>query len=271
MATFDTHGISLYYETHGQRQAPPVMLVAGLGGAGASWGALVARFAKDHFVILPDQRGTGKTTRAADGYTVPQLAADLASLLRHLDTGPAHVVGTSTGGAIGQLMALEHREIVRTLTLSSSFARADAFVRREFALRRKLVAEADPRTVYDAYATFLFSPLFTRLYPERVAAWVDRVAAYPFEREIALARLDMIMAHDTLSRLNDIAVPTLALVGDHDFCVPPALTDELVRGIPGAKRVVLPGGHMLHDEEEALYFEVVRSFLDDNRSFHERS
>lgn len=264
MATFDTHGISLYYETHGSPQAPPVMLIAGLGGAGTSWGAHVARFAERHHVILPDQRGTGKTSRAADGYTVAQLATDLASLLAHLGTGPAHVVGSSTGGAIGQLMALEHPEVVGSLTLSSSFARADAFVRREFALRRKLVAEADPRTIYDAYATFLFSPLFTRTHPERVAAWVERVAAFPLEREIALQRIDMIMAHDTVSRLGDITVPTLALVGDHDFCVPPALTDELVRGIPGAKRVVLPGGHMIHDEEETLYFEVVRSFLDGN-------
>jgi aminoacrylate hydrolase len=46
MATFDTQGISMYYEVHGTRGKPPVMLIAGLGGAGTSWGTLSER--QDH-------------------------------------------------------------------------------------------------------------------------------------------------------------------------------------------------------------------------------
>src|ERR1700678_2619304 len=160
---------------HGTRGKPPVILIAGLGGAGTSWGTLPERFARDHFVVVPDQRGTGKTSRSGGGYTVSQLASDMVSLLQHLDVGPAHVVGTSTGGAIGQVMALEHAGAVRSLTASSSFARPDAFVRREFELRRKLMAEADMHTLYTCYALFLFSPSYTRENPGAVAAWVERL------------------------------------------------------------------------------------------------
>src|SRR5580658_3394940 len=85
---------------HGTRGKPPVILIAGLGGAGTSWGTFPERFARDHFVVVPDQRGTGKTTRSDGGYTVSQLATDMVALLQHLDIGPAHVVGTSTGGAV---------------------------------------------------------------------------------------------------------------------------------------------------------------------------
>ncbi|MGO8818857.1 MAG: hypothetical protein ACLQVG_29785 [Terriglobia bacterium] len=101
-------------------------------------------------------------------------------------------------------MALDHAADVRTLTMASSFARADAFMRREFALRRKLMAEADPHTIYNCYALFLVSPKFSRDYPDVVAQWVERAAALPPEGEIALKRIDMIMAHDVLARLGSI-------------------------------------------------------------------
>ena len=261
MATFETDDISMYYELHGTRGKPAVMLVSGLGGTGRSWGEMVERFAKDHFVVLPDQRGTGQTTRSEGGHTLPQLASDMASLLRHLDVGPAHVVGSSTGGAIAQHMVLDHPDVVRSLTLASSFAKPDAFLRAEFELRRKLAAEADARTIYGCYALFLFSPRYARERPDAVRAWIERCAAAPLEREVSLKRIDMIMANDTLARLAAIQRPTLVVVGDHDFCTPPQLSEELARGIPGAELVVLDGGHLVHDEDGERYFSVVRDFI----------
>ena len=173
-------------------------------------------------------------------------------------------MGTSTGGAIAQVMALDHPEVVRSLTLASSFAKPDAYLLREFELRRKLMAEADMHTLYTCYALFLFSPRYTRENPKRVEAWIDRCAAGSPEREVALKRIDMIMAHDTLARLGDIRKPTLVIGGDQDFCTPPQLSDELARGIPGADRVVLAGGHMIHDEDEPGFFGAVRAFIDRN-------
>jgi aminoacrylate hydrolase len=260
----DVEGISIHYEAIGTRGKPPVLLVAGLGGAGVSWGEQVGRFAKEHFVILPDQRGTGKTTHAKDGYTIPQLAKDFAALVRHVDAGPVHVVGSSTGGTIAQLMALDHGDTVRTITLSSSFARPDAWLRSEFALRRKLLAGADARMTFECYALFLFSPRFHNEHADHVRAWVDRCIATPndeTDRDIALARTDMIMAHDAFARLGEIDKPTLVIGGASDFCTPPQLSDELEANIRGAERVVLEGGHMIHDEAPDAYFAAVQSFL----------
>jgi aminoacrylate hydrolase len=172
-----------------------------------------------------------------------------------------HVVGSSTGGAIAQSIALDHADVVRSLTISSSFARADEFLRREFTLRRWLVAEADPHMIYTAYALFLFSPRYTLAHADRVASWIERCAKAPRDREIALQRIDMIIAHDVSARLGEIRQPTLIIGGDHDFCTPPQLSDELMRGIPHAERVILPGGHLIHEEAEEPYFEAVRAFV----------
>jgi aminoacrylate hydrolase len=73
MATLQTQGISIHYELLGDRRNPPVVLLHGLGGSGRSWGSQVERFAKNHFVVLPDQRGTGQSTRSETGYAIAQM------------------------------------------------------------------------------------------------------------------------------------------------------------------------------------------------------
>ena len=266
MATLSTQGISLYYELLGNPASSPVLLISGLAGLGASWGPQTGRFAARYHVILPDQRGTGRTTRATDGYTTQQMAADMAALVDHLGLGPVHVVGESTGGAIAQYMALNHPDTVRSLTMSSTFARFDAYTQREFKVRRKLLAESDRQTVYSLYAVFLFSPRYTREHPEKVQAWIDRVLAQPVgpqDGEIALKRTDMIIAHDTLPKLGAITQPTLVLCGDHDACTPQPLSEDIAGAVPGAQLIVLQdGGHLIELEQEDEYFQIVSSFID---------
>jgi aminoacrylate hydrolase len=265
MATLNTQGISLYYELHGEPTAPPVLLVSGLGGMGKSWGPQLARFAERYRVILPDQRGTGQSTRAENGYTTEQLAADMASLVEHLALGPVHVVGSSTGGAIAQYMALNHPRWVRSLTISSSFARFDAYSRREFEVRRKMAADWDGRALYSGYSLFLFSPRFTREHPGSVAAWIERAALHPAgpkDREIALERIDMIANHDTLERLGDIRQPVLVLCGSHNFCTPLPLSEEIARAVPGAELVIFEeAGELIELEREAEFFRRVSDFI----------
>lgn len=263
MPKLETQGISLHYEVFGDRKKPPVILIAGLGGTGAGFGPQIDRFAASHFVVLPDHRGTGQTTRAADGYTIAQHAADMAALIAHLDVGPVHIVGSSTGGAIAQLMALDHAAQVRSVTMASSFARTDDYMRRQFALRRQLMAEADMRTAHGCGALFLFSPRYAAENPQRVAAWIDRVAALPPERDIALTRIDMIMAHDVFARLGDIRKPVLVICGDEDICTPLHMSEDIAQAVPGAELVVLPGGgHFIYLEQEQAFFEAVRAFID---------
>jgi aminoacrylate hydrolase len=266
MPTLDANGITQHYELAGDPAKPPVLLISGLGGMAASWGSLPAHLTQKYHVILPDQRGTGRTSRAAGGYSTEQLAADMAVLVKHLGVGPVHVIGASTGGAIGQYLALDHPTAVASLTMVSSFARFDAFVRREFELRRKAAAEWDRAAQYSCYALFLFSPQFARMQPDRVQAWIDRVLAGPVgpdDQRIALARIDMIAAHDTLPRLAEIGQPVLVLAGGHDFCTPVALSEEIAAAIPGAELVVFPGaGHFVEIEREADFLAHVTGFID---------
>ena len=267
MATLDLNGFSQYYEELGNPSKPAVLMISGLGGVGASWGPQVRHFAEHYHVILPDQRGTGKSTHTPDGYTTQQLAQDMAALVEHLDLGPMHVLGSSTGGAIAQYMALENPHTVRSLTLSSTFARFDAYTRREFQIRRKMAEQWSRSELLTAYSLFLFSPRYTSQHPEKVQAWIDRGSAHPEQpgdREIGLKRTDMIAAHDTSGRLGEIRQPTLVVCGTHNFCTPLPLSEELAAKIPGARLMIFEeGGELIELEQEQKYFEIVGEFLDE--------
>jgi aminoacrylate hydrolase len=266
MPILNTQGISLYFEVFGNPTNPPVLLLSGLGGTGKSWSTQIDRFAADYYVVVPDHRGTGQSTHAEGGHTTAQLATDMASLVEHLALGPMHVVGGSTGGAIAQYMALDHSPTVRTLTMSASFARFDAFVSREFEVRRKMAAEWDRDAMLSGYSLFLFSSKYTREHPDRVQAWIERakaqIAAGPADREIALKRIDMIAAHDALPRLGEIRQPTLVVCGAQDFCTPLPLSEEIARAIPGSELVVVPDcGHLIEHEKEEEFFQIVSTFI----------
>jgi aminoacrylate hydrolase len=171
------------------------------------------------------------------------------------------VVGSSTGGAIAQLLAINHRELLRNATILSSIARADAFYRRQFDMRRRMLTDSGLRASTEANARFLFDPKFMREHPEQAQAWVDTASACTFEPEISFARIDMIAGHDAFDDLQWITTPTLVLVGEHDFCAPPYFSAELVEQIPGAEFATLDGGHFIFLEKPVLLHDTVEAFI----------
>ncbi|CAM5593670.1 2-succinyl-6-hydroxy-2,4-cyclohexadiene-1-carboxylate synthase [Streptomyces violaceorubidus] len=76
--------------------------------------AQIPALARQYRVIAPDVRGHGASANATRPF---RWADDLAALLRHLDTGPAVLVGVSMGGAIATDTVLEYPELVRAVVV----------------------------------------------------------------------------------------------------------------------------------------------------------
>ena len=72
-----------------------------------------------HRVVAVDIRGHGWSANASEPF---RWADDLAVLLRHLDVGPAVLVGVSMGGAVASDTAIEYPELVRAIVLSGASA-----------------------------------------------------------------------------------------------------------------------------------------------------
>lgn len=257
MPTVTAAGVQLAYARQGS--GDPLVLIAGLSGRGAGWGSQVERFAADFDTIVPDHPGTGASS-APEAHTLEHHARAMADLITELGVGPAHIVGSSTGGAIAQIMALDHPETVRTISLVSSWARADDFFRHQFAVRKDIARRLGSEAYADSTALFLFSPTFFREHYDQVKAWRD--SASGGDPEVMAARIDMIIAHDQLDRLGGIQCPTLVLVGSIDGCTPPHLSAELAAAIPAAESVTIEGGHLIYKESPAEFHRVVKDFID---------
>ncbi|MFJ4466465.1 alpha/beta fold hydrolase [Streptomyces sp. NPDC089424] len=81
------------------------------------WAGQIPALTPGHRVIAPDVRGHGSSANATRPF---RWADDLAALLRHLDTGPAVLVGLSMGGVIATDTLAEHPELVRAVVTSGA-------------------------------------------------------------------------------------------------------------------------------------------------------
>ena len=131
-------GDRLYYEVHGS--GPPLLLVAGLGGVGAFWKEHVPVFAESFTVVLHDHRGTGRSSPSQIDYSVEQMSDELLQLLDHLEIKCAGLIGHSTGGAIGQTLALDQPDRIGKLVLSATWSAADDYFKRLFQVRGEILS-----------------------------------------------------------------------------------------------------------------------------------
>jgi pimeloyl-ACP methyl ester carboxylesterase len=84
------------------------------------WGAYGDLAGAGYRVLALDHRGHGRGLRAMEPFRLSDCARDAAALLTEVGVGPALVVGYSMGGAIAQLLAREHPEVVAGLVLSGT-------------------------------------------------------------------------------------------------------------------------------------------------------
>jgi non-heme chloroperoxidase len=88
--------IELYYEDHGAGQ--PVVLIHGYPLDGHSWERQHRMLlAEGYRVITYDRRGFGRSSQPVTGYDYDTFAADLNTLLAHLDLRDIALVGFSMG------------------------------------------------------------------------------------------------------------------------------------------------------------------------------
>ena len=253
-------GASLYNETHGS--GPPLMLVAGLGGAATFWQLHVEAFARHFTVVLHDHRGTGRSTLSRIEYSVPQMADDALQLMDALGITSADWIGHSTGGAMGQVVATDHPARLSKLVLCGTWAKTDAFFRRQFEVRALVLKHLGPEAYSKASALGLHMPAWVRDHDADLAA-NEKIAheIIPIP-EILLSRIAAIVAHDRRERLREIGCPTLAIGARDDQVTPAYFTEEIGRLVPDCRTVVLPwGGHFFPNAAPETYQRIVLQFL----------
>ena len=237
---------------------PPLLLVSGLGGVASFWEGIAPALAVERTVILHDHRGTGRSSRCLRPYSIAAIASDVLALMDHLRVPTAALVGHSTGGAVAQHLALHAPERLERVVLSATWARACAYMRRLFALRREIL-EGLGLHAYRRLGTLMQTPPCWSA--ERPEPAQDE-AASPHEVEIIKRRIGAVLAHDTHGALGRIRAPVLVVAAEDDIVVPAAHARQLAATIPDARLTMLPdGGHFVPQSRADTYRAVVQGFL----------
>jgi len=260
MPTLRIDDAELYYEVTGQGE--PVLLVPGLSGRGSFWTSQVAELSRDFRVIVHDHRGTGRSTHSRIRYSVEQMADDVLRLMDALGADAAHLVGHSTGGAIGQVIALEHPRRLRSLVLSATWAGPDAYFRRLFESRKGVLESQGLEAYLRASALYMSPPAWISANDALLDEQHKVALAEAAPVEVTASRIDAILRHDRRARLSDVRVPTLVIVAQDDMITPRFYSDELAKLVPGARLVTLDsGGHAAPIVAAASYNAAVGAFL----------
>jgi 3-oxoadipate enol-lactonase len=265
-------GASLFYALRGQGE--PVLFLNGLAGDHLYWLGQLRAFGKGHQCLAIDHRDVGQSTYATEPYDIRSLAVDVAALFARLQLSAAHVVGLSMGGMVAQELALACPQLVKSLVLVNTLARADDWFQATLDAFLKIRLQvADTAAFFEtvlpwwvSYHFFADSGRITWL------SWLLHQNPHGQKLEGFLRQVEAIRQHDTTDRLHGIRCPVLILAGEDDAIAPRRFSHELQERIPHSQLVMVPRvGHALPIENPGQFNALLSTFLGDVSTARRRS
>jgi len=240
-------GVQIFYKDWGPRSAQPIVFHHGWPLSSDDWDTQMMYFlGKGYRVVAHDRRGHGRSSQVSDGHDMDHYAADVATLVEHLDLRSTIHIGHSTGGGEATRYVARHGDDrVAKLVLIGAvpplmLKTADnpgGLPAETFDELRKLLA-ANRSQFYLDFAT---GPFYGYNRPD---AKPSQAVIWNWWRQGmmggAKAHYDGIRAFsetDFSEDLKRVAVPTLILHGDDDQIVPIANSAPLSAKLLGDSRL----------------------------------
>jgi pimeloyl-ACP methyl ester carboxylesterase len=242
--------IEIYYEERGQGE--PILLAPASWWPSDAWNVGVVPFLSKRFrTIIFDCRGTGRSSKPANGYTVEQFARDCIDLLGHLGIRRCHAVGFALGGQIVQAMAIARPDLVATLTIAASGSGVKTLSggpRNVSADTEREIRDMGFERYIRAYVesdTMAFNPKFYREHGDVVMALANAVWSGQSTVELFRRHEDARLTWDTLAKGAEVRVPSLILCGADDDVsrrgsTPVGTAKRLAELTPGCELFLIP-------------------------------
>ncbi len=261
----EVDGGGIYYETAGEGDT----LLFGHAGFvdGGMWDSQWAAFAEHYRVIRFDMRGYGQSSPVE---APVNRRHDVLRLMNALGVERAHLLGCSMSGEIFMDFALEHPERVRSLISVSATpsgfemqGEPPPYLMEMFEAAQagdvKRASELQIRIWVDG---MFREPAEVKAEVREQAAVMNRIAVQKGTFLKADAHAFEPLEPPATGRLADIRVPALVIDGALDHPEILRAADVMVAGIPGARKVIIPGAaHLPNMEQPDLFNRAVLDFL----------
>ena len=251
MPTAKVGDVSLYYEEAGQGE--PVLLVPPSWWPAATWNVgVVPALSQGYRTIIFDCRGTGRSSKPKDGYTVQQFAQDGVALLSHLKISRCHVVGFALGGQIVQAMAIARPDLAATLTMAATGPGSKTLSGGPRDLSpegARDIAEMGFEQYIKSHINndgMAFNPVFYREHRALATALADALWSGQSTVEQFRCHEEARLTWDALAKAPEVKVPALILCGADDNVnrrgsTPVGTARRLGELVPGAELALIPG------------------------------
>lgn len=257
----NAQGAPLYYEVAGQGY-PLLLIHAGVADS-RMWDDQFAVFAQQYRVIRYDMRGFGRSSVPAGPFANYE---DAAALLDFLGIKKAHLIGISFGGKIALDFTFAYPERVASLVLAAPSVEGEQSSPeiQQFNQEEEMLLERG-----DLEAA---TELNLRMWvdgPRRTPKEVDpavrkrvyEMQYHAFTIPIPDKAAELPLQPPAITRLAEIRVPTLLIVGQYDFPSKLKTAEQLTAEIPQARLIVIPGAaHMVNMEQPEEFNKVLLDF-----------
>lgn len=266
--TVAVNGAALAYVERGAG-ATPLVFVHGTGADLRTFGLQLQFFEHSRRVVVYSRRYHHPNPPPAAGqpYLPAEHVADLASVVRQLAGGRADIVGTSSGGLIAALLAVEQPALVRRLVLvepvafgvlsDEESAKAVAALEAARQQLRDGATEAALRSfvgVIIAPGAYDFMPASTR------QMLTDNLPELAAEARAPLPGLDPRVGCDQVA---GVRAPTLVITGGNSAPFFKAMSQRLGACVESATAETIPGAaHAVHAQQAEAFNQRVKAFLD---------
>jgi len=260
--TTTVNEIDIRYEDAGPADAPAVIFIHGFPLNRSMWREQIDLLKGRYRAVAFDLRGHGESGMDDEPLSMELFVQDLLHFMDALRIDKAILCALSMGGYIALRAAETHPERFSALILCDTQCTADtpeAKKKRHAAIAA--IRDEGVETFADASLGSLFSPGGIEKRPETAEAVRAMIVG---TAEASLVRT-LHALHDrdeTCSKLPDLRLPVLVIVGEEDSITPPAAAHYLHENLTDASLAVIEdAGHLSNLENPAAFNEALEHFL----------
>lgn len=236
--------LNVYYESYGEAEDIPVIMVQGLHGDHTSSIPVTEILLKDYKVYSYDARGTGQTEYPKEEtMSIEGMAEDLALFMEAINVSLAHIVAISMGGLVAQEFTLRYPRRVKSLTcLCTASSGPDSYTKNIVGNWGKIVSKVGYADTLESMFNWVYTPEFYNANSETMQQAIDQVRGIEH-----LVNIESFQQHTQAlvdykgcyDRVGQISCPTLVMSGSKDILVTPEKSKELGSNISNAKVVII--------------------------------
>lgn len=253
--------IQMAYRWEGSPEGPVIMMAHAMGTSQRIWDLQVASLSDRYRILRYDWRGHGDTDAPEGPYTLRQFEADAIGLMDVLGLEKVNWVGISTGGMIGQGLAINHPTRISTLTLCNTTSQSSPWYRGWVAERQDVVRQDGMIPVWEMTKHLWFTDAFVQAGSPAYQAVRDvfiatRVPGY-------LGGTSAVADLAYRDHLHHVDCPTRIIAAGADTVTPVDHSEAIRERIAGAKMTVINGQrHFSNVEMPEEFNSVLRAGLD---------